>query len=136
VNIGDLRHRIALCSMKDVVEKDGMMSLSRVDIVRLWANVQAQNWMSSFISRAGYATQEGAHSPTHLITIRNQSWIEITSAAWVYEEKLKSAPRWYKVLGFTDAGDWLRLTTHLVERSDKAQPPVSGLRAQPSPVTL
>ena len=136
MNIGKLNHRIALCSMRDVVEAGGEMALTRHEVARLWAYIEPTSYLASFLSRSGYAIQESAMSPTHLITIRNLPNIEISSAAWVYEEKRQSAPRWYKVLGFTDMDNWVRLTTHLVERSDRAQAPVSGLAAQPSAVTL
>jgi hypothetical protein len=106
-------------------------------VIWTWAAIKMAKSLPSFLSPMGYAISESTESPTHSIIIRNLTDLEITSAAWVYEEKRKSAPRWYKFLGFSEEWDnWLLLRTHLVERSDKAQPPVDKLRAQPSNVVL
>ena len=38
--IAQLRHRIVLCTMQDVVEKDGRMHLTRKEVVETWARVR------------------------------------------------------------------------------------------------
>lgn len=134
--LSDLRNRVALCSMKDVVEKDGYMTLARDAVARVWGRVDSQTTLPSFIGPAGYAVIESEARPTHIITIRGRTGVDITSAAWVYEEFLKSPPRWYKVLGFFEDEGWLGLQCHLVEKSDMATPPRGELSPQPSRVRL
>jgi hypothetical protein len=57
--------------------------------------------------------------------------------AWIYEERLKTSPRWYKYLGFDDADEWILLSTHLIERSPDVLPPINNiLQPQPSNVRL
>src|SRR5262245_61687782 len=101
IKISDLSSRIALCTMQDVVEqKDGQMELRRKEVARLWACIRANTYTSSFLSPYGYyAKPEKADLQTHTVTIRRRTYLEITSAAWVYEERRITAPIWYKVLG-------------------------------------
>src|SRR5262245_27989579 len=134
--IAHLRHRVALCTMEDVVEKDGFMSLKRRPVAWVWAEIAMQWNLPTFIGASGYAIKETQDRTTHHISIRAGAGVIVTSAAWVYEERLKSPPRWYKVLGFGEADNWLVLTAHLLEMSDKAQPPVSDLSPQPQGVKL
>ena len=79
---------------------------------------------------------EEADRVTHIITIRGATEVDITSAAWVYEEFRKSPPRWYKVVGFSDVDRWIRMTCRLVERSDDAQPSENELAAVRQEVVL
>ncbi|MGY3615669.1 phage head completion protein [Bradyrhizobium sp. USDA 10063] len=124
--ISDLRNRVSLCTMHDVVEQGGVMTLSRTSIASVWAAIYAQPHLQSFISPYGYAIQEKAERPTHLITVRYKVDLDFTSAAWVYEERRKSPPRWYKVLGFYDNENWIVIHAHLVQRSEQASPPQSN----------
>jgi hypothetical protein len=133
--ISELKHRIALCTMKDVVI-DQEMHLSREAVTYCWANIEHMTNMASFLSRAGYAIMENAQRPTHRITVRAGLDLEYSSAAWVYEQRLRSPPRWYKVLGFVDECDWVMLECHLVEKSDNVQPVDSALTAAPQDVVL
>lgn len=127
--ISDLRFRVALCTMSDVVESGGLMTLSRTAIARVWAAIYAQPHIPSFMSPIGYAIKEKADRYTHRITLRYKIDLDFSSAAWVYEERLKSPPRWYKVLGFYDNENWINLHTHLVERSNNATEPRNPLSA-------
>ena len=134
--IGELSHRVALCTMQDVVRSGDTMELARVPVVWLWASVKAQFNMDSFISRQGFAIKELSDRVTHRIWIRSQVGLDITSAAWVYETFFKSAPRWYKVVGVSETDRWLALATHLVEKSDLASPTRGSLGPQPSAIPL
>lgn len=136
MKVSDLRNRVALCSMRDVVEKDGMMALTRHEVVRCWAQVKASTNLAVMLSQRGYAIKDGFTQLSHNITIRAGIGVDITSAAWVYEERLKSQPRWYKVLGFVEDGNWLVLSCHLVEKSDAVTPPQNALTAVPSNVIM
>lgn len=135
--IADLKYRIALCTSKDVVVSGAVMELRREAVVWTWAAIEHQTHMSSFLSRAGYAVQEPANRPTHRITVRAGLDLEYSSAAWVYEVRLKSAPRWYKVVGFVEEDCHVMLECHLVERNEDAKPVnVSPLKAAPQDVEL
>lgn len=133
--IAKLKHRIALCTMKDVVVGQDM-HLSREAVTYTWAAIEHMTHLSSFISRAGFAIHENAERGTHRITVRRGLDVEYSSAAWIYEQRLKSPPRWYKVLGFVDECDWIMLECHLVEKSDTAQPVDSPMRAAKQDVEL
>ena len=131
VKVADLSSRVAVCSMKDVVEQNGQMELRRKEIATLWACVRPNTVSMSFISPYGYAALEAADRRTHTVIIRRKTYLDITSAAWVYEQKRITPPLWYKVLGYYEEGCWLVLPVHLQEHSDQAQPPQSDLMLRP-----
>jgi hypothetical protein len=120
----DLKHRIELCSMREEVVNGATMELKRHAIIKCWAMIEHQYHMPSFMYHNGYAILENRERPSHVITVRNGLGVDISSAAWAYEERLKSAPRWYKILGFVEQGNWLSLYAHLHEKSDEAANPV------------
>jgi hypothetical protein len=124
--------------MEDVVEKDGFMTLARRPVLWTWAMIDAALNIASFLTPQGYAYKESRDAwRTHRILIRAQSGIEPTSAAWIYEWRRKSPPRWYKLLDATESDAWIFMLTHLIERSDKAQPPIAHpLVPMPSNVKL
>jgi len=122
--------------MKDVVEKDGQMELRRKEIATLWACVRPNTTTMSFISSQGYAIREAFDNRTHNIYIRRKTYLDISSAAWVYEQRRITAPLWYKVLGYYEEDCWIIMIVHLQEHSDRAQPPTGDLRPQPSKVVL
>jgi hypothetical protein len=136
IKISDLMHRIALCSMQDVVQDNGTMALTRKAVTWIWARIDPALNLNSFMSQEGYSFRNPVTQATHRVIIRAHSGLEITSAAWVYEQRRKSPPRWYKCLGFTESDAWILIPTHLMERSDNATPPVGDFRPQPSEVTL
>ncbi|WP_157787935.1 hypothetical protein [Bradyrhizobium elkanii] len=123
-----------MCTTKDVVDQDGALVLVRPTAAWLWAAIRQPR--PSFLSPLGYAVLEEADRVTHIITIRGAAGIEISSAAWVYETFLKSPPRWYKVVGFSDVDKWIRMTCRLVERNDSAQPSNGELSAARQDVAL
>jgi hypothetical protein len=109
--------------MLDVVEKDSVISLSRAPVAEMWAKIYALPHLPSFISPMGFAIKETANRVTHWITLRYKADLDFTSAAWVYERRLKSPPRWYKVVGYYDNEPWIVLHAHLTEKSVEANPP-------------
>jgi hypothetical protein len=136
-HISDFNHRVSLCTMLDVVDKDGVMQLTRKPIATCWAIIYSQPHLPSFIAPFGYAVKELAERVTHLITIKAAVGVDFTSSAWLYEERRKSLPRWYKVLGFYDRDHWITLHCHLVERSVNVTPPkptLDRLAAEPSEI--
>ena len=121
--ISDFRHRVSLCTMYDVVESGSTISLSRVPHAEMWAKIYALPHLPSFISPMGFAIKEKGDRVTHWITIRYKADLDFTSAAWIYEPRIKSPPRWYKVLGFYDSRLWITVHAHLVEKSVAVTPP-------------
>ena len=134
--IADLEHYVALCTTKDVIVDGATMELRREAVVWTWARIQSYYGFPMFHSPAGYAVLDPRTKITHGITVRLGLNIEVTSAAWVYEEPLKTPPRWYKVLGFSEPGQHVVLMVRLQEKSDAALPPLSDLSPQPSRVEL
>ena len=124
VRITDLNSRVSLCTAYDVVENESTITLRRAPVATCWAKIYALPHLPSFIGgQFGYAVKETAERITHWITLRAGIGLDFTSSAWVYEERRKSPPRWYKMLGFYDNGNWVVLHCHLVERSINAVPP-------------
>lgn len=124
--IADLIHKVALCSMDDVVEKNGVMSLTRVDAFRCWARIDLIT--TSLFSKEGFSVGETKEKRSHRIVIRGRTDTLISSAAWVYQEKLISQPTWYKVLGTGDVhgdGRFTFLDVRVYEVSDNAAKPVN-----------
>jgi len=127
--ISEFSHRVSLCTMHDVVENPSTMTLTRAPVAEMWAKIYALPHLPSFQSPYGYAIKENANRVTHWITLRYKVDLDFTSAAWVYEVRRKSPPRWYKVLGFYDNEPWVVLHTHLVEKSVNITPPHNQLTA-------
>lgn len=122
--IKDFKHRVAVCSMADVVDDSGRMWLSRKDVYHCWARIAVS--VSSMFSKEGQAVRQGRNERTHKITIRMRRDIDFTVAAWLYEERLQSPPRWFKVLSYQEqgeAGEFLELDCRLTERSAEASLP-------------
>lgn len=121
----ELKHRIALCAGKDVVTDGGTLVLVRQDVVNTWAKIEAK--AASMFSRQGFAIMEDGNKQTHLISIRMRRDIDITSSAWVYEERMQSGARWFKVLGIKDDGedsDVTILSCRLIQRGEDLVEPV------------
>jgi hypothetical protein len=132
--MANLVHRVALCTMLDVVSNDGYMELTRRPVAWLWAGIRQPR--PSYLAPSGYAIMEEADRVTHIITIRAKTEVHVSAAAWVYEEFLKSPPRWYKVIGFVDIDHFIRLHCRLYERSDEVRQPAHLLSAAPQDVSL
>lgn len=125
VLIRDLKHHCALCSGKDVVTDSGDIVLIREDVIRTWMKIEAKQ--TSMFSPAGYNIMENRERQTHLITLRMRRDLDISSAAWIYEERAQSGARWFKVLGIKDDGedgDFMTLSARLIEKGDSLVPPV------------
>lgn len=121
----DLKHRIALCAGQDVVTDNGTLILTRKDVLNTWAKIESK--AASMFSRQGFAIMEDRNKQTHLISIRMRRDIDITSAAWVYEERMQSGARWFKVLGIKDDGedsDVTILSCKIIQRGEDLVEPV------------
>lgn len=120
-------HRVQICSMKDVVDNNGTMQLARKDVYSCWAMIYGVK--GSMHSQAGYTIKENKDYRTHVIRIRHQRALDFTSAAWVYEARRKSPPRWFKILNMVDADEnsrFFEIEARLVETSVDAVAPVDA----------
>lgn len=124
--IRDFKHRVALCSMQDVITTDGVLELSREDVFHTWACIEAR--AGSQFSPVGFAIMESREAKTHEIFIRYRSDTEVTSKAWIYDERLKSSSRWFKILSvqdFNEDGQYWLFKCKLYERGDNVIPPTT-----------
>lgn len=112
------------------------MELRRIGVVLAWARIKSYYGLPAFVGQQGFTIVDAHTRATHAITVRLGYYLDYMSAAWVYEERLVSPPRWYKILGFSESGNWVTLTTRLVEKSDDALPPRSDLSPLTSNVAL
>lgn len=129
-------HRIAFCRQQDVVTRGSEMELTREQIVWTWARIRSYYGLSSYVSQQGFTVLDAKDKATHSITVRYGLDLSYTTMAWVYEQRRKSEPRWYKILGFAETQNWVTLNVHLVEKSFVANKPQTTLAPQPSQVEL
>lgn len=130
--------------MKDVVESGGQMSLARKDVYHCWARVVATS--NSYFNGAGDAIKQSRDARSHQICIRMRRDIDFTQAAWLYEERLQSGARWFKILDMREQnenGQYFEFDCRVVERGVSLQPPkpdapapVLGAVAMPAGVRL
>lgn len=125
LTIADRNARVTICSMEDVVQEAGYMRLFKKGIYSGWANVKAKTGGQMFAPQ-GVSINENLERASHTITMNYRADVMISSAAWIYQEFRKSAPRWYKILKVTeDVGCYFKFECRLVERSDDAAQPVA-----------
>ena len=125
-SIAQLAHRVAVCSQQDVVIDGDTINLVRRDAYHAWCAIE--NKMSSMYSPNGMAIMDDRNRQTHIITVRFRRDIDIASTAWLYEERLQSGNRWFKVLGIKetdDRGEFMVLSCRLIERGSESAPPVA-----------
>jgi hypothetical protein len=129
--ISKLRHRIEVCSAMDDIQ-NGQILLERKSIFTAWAAINAAK--ASFFGKDGFGIKESRDTETHVVMMRYRSDINISSAAWLYEERRKSSPRWYKILGVEDYCEdaiYWKFKCRLVERSDDAVRPTQDAPEKP-----
>lgn len=122
--VADLKHRVALCSQQDVVEEAASLVLVRKDVFHSWAAIWPK--ASSAFSPSGFVVKDPQDQQTHEIYIRYRPNFDITTSAWVYEERAKSPARWFRVIRITNVNEdsqWLCLRCKLYESSDNAPEP-------------
>lgn len=130
LSIAALKHRVQLCTMNDVVIEGEGMRLTRTDVFGAWAAIDAKR--GSMYAPGGVVIEENREVQSHLITIRYRYDFEISSAAWIFEEPLKSPPRWYKILAVKEATcEWWVLSCRIVEKSDFVSKPQEGEEKEP-----
>lgn len=137
--IGDRNHRVTICSSTDVVITPGELVKIRDGIVTGWAAISPSK--ASRFSKDGVAIDDDHMRKSHDIIMNYNPDLMITLAAWVYEARLKSPPRWFKiirVMNMDEASRYWKFECRLVESTDDIVKPVrepdhSGLSAVPMP---
>lgn len=125
--IRDLKHRVALCSAKDVVTDTGSLVITREDVLETWAKIESR--VESQFNKQGDNLDAKRTPRTHVITIRFRRDIDVTSTAWIYEARAQSGARWFKVLGIRDLNedsDWLVINASLLEKGIVPPPADEG----------
>lgn len=120
--IAKLKHRVKLCSQADVVTGDGEFTLSRATVLTVWAGIEVKQ-SSMFNREGGFAIGEANTRQTHVITTRYRRDIDIGQTAWIYEERLQSAPRWFKVLAVSDYDECWIFKCRLYQQGEAAVAP-------------
>lgn len=131
--ISDMIHRVAICTAKDVVVSGASIELSRELAFDTWAAITPHR--GSMFGKDGSAIKEDRERQSHVIKIRYRDDREISASAWIYEQRLKSSPRWFKILDVKDVDEVQRyweFSVRLVDRSDNTIAP-SNSPAVPLP---
>ena len=126
VSIGSRKHRIVVCASRDNIESSDTVSIVRRGVFDGWAAIELKR--SSSFSREGFSIQQGSEVVTHFVTMNYRPDVDITNAAWLYEERRVSPPRWFKIIryGELDERFW-RFEARLVEKSEDAPKPKAVL---------
>lgn len=119
--IAERTHKLLVCSAADVVVTSDTIVLEKKGIYSGWAKVVPKK--PSTYAPQGMTVEEPTDKPTHEITMNYRPDVEITSAAWLYEARLKSPPRWFKILSVMEKGDMFVFSCRLTERGDNAPKP-------------
>lgn len=121
----DRKHRVVICSQKSDIGTDGNLIVERVGVVRGWAAIDVAK--ASRFSRDGQVVSK-SQTPTHLITMNYNPDVSVSVSAWVYEHRLKSPPRWFKVLAVKNVDEcsrYMQLSVRLLEETDDAEEPTA-----------
>jgi head-tail adaptor len=128
ISIRDRGHLVSVCSASDVYEIDGRLEFRRTVAWDCYAAMRESR--GSQFSADGVALDQSKVA-SHKIAIPFRPNSEISAAVWIYEDRLKSSPRWFKVLDVKDMnedGRYWEFKCRLVERSDDV--------VKPAPVAL
>ena len=133
--IADKKHRVILCSAKTTAE-ESIAEVQKFAILASWAAIEEKK--ASQYNREGVAIRDSVDAKTHEIYINYRPDLDISVAAWIYESRLKSPPRWFKVLKIGEMSDlrhWC-IEVHLTEKSESSPVPVLSKPTQFSAVPL
>lgn len=125
--IADLKHKMFVCSAKDIVLDGETIVLERSAVYSGWAAVESKR-ASTFVPQ-GVSVSEPRETTTHVIAMRYRSDIQVSSSAWLYEERRKSAPRLFKITRVVEDCDFFYFHCRLTERGDLITP-VAGIERE------
>lgn len=125
MGLSDLRHRLVLCRQDDVISSEAGFQLRREEVKTVLASVTEKS--GTPYTKSGHANSGDGR--THIIMIRYRPSLNLSEMAWLYEKRVKSSPRWFKVLsiGQTEESStpYWKINAKLVERSDDAPKPTN-----------
>lgn len=124
VRVADRKHRVVLCSQKSDIDENGNLLVERRGMITGWAAIDIVK--PSRFSNGGNVVSK-AEQPTHRITMNFNPDVNVSVSAWIYEHRLKSPPRWFKVLSVANVGEssrFMQMTVRLTEVTDEAEAPV------------
>lgn len=123
--IAKFRHRLALCSQQDVVTENGTLLLARETVRHVRAMIDPKK--ASTFSAQGATHKESRDARTHVIKTRYHTDLNVSTYAWLHEARLKSSPRWFKILSVVETEDGGQrlfvFDCRLVERADDIPEP-------------
>jgi hypothetical protein len=93
--IKKFKHRVQVCSAEDVVV-NGKLEFRQKFIYDGWAMINPRRTQT--FSMEGQTVFEEKDRRTHFIHMRYNPNVLLTTSAWIYEARLKSPPRWFKIL--------------------------------------
>jgi hypothetical protein len=123
--IANLRHRVTICRQDDIIMDGTDMRLNREGVWQAWADIEAKR--ASTFSPQGMSMMDNRNQRSHIITARYRDDTNISAMAWIYEERIKSSPRWFKILSVNQTeckgSQFFNFDCRVVERSDTAAKP-------------
>lgn len=125
--IKKFKHRVLICSQDDVVIDNSGISLIRKGIYEAWAMIEPKK--PSTFGIDGSAVLDPTKNRTHVIVTRFRSDIDVTASAWIYEKRLKSPARWFKILSFVDENEdseYFAFTCRVMEAGEGLTEPVDA----------
>lgn len=125
--IGMLNSDVQICVAEDVIT-DGELQLKRKAKIKGWAYIV--NSLASTFSTGGHTTFQERDKRTHKIWMRYMDDLNVSTAAWIYEDRGTSSPRWYKILGIIEVhkgNHWFVFDCRLVSRGDNIAVPIKEL---------
>lgn len=130
LTIAERKHRLTIFRADDVVINGASIVLKKEAIYKGWGKIEAK--APSTFAPQGVSVEENVAKHNHIISMNYRSDILISSAAWIYEERLKSAPRLFKILSVTETCELFKFYCRLTERGDNAILPVAPEPKKPS----
>jgi hypothetical protein len=108
-----------MCREEDIIV-DGEFRIKKDGIRSAMAKITQIR--KSKLSRTGNELRT-TDDATHSIEIRSTYGVEYTNSAWIYEHRLRSSPRWFKVNGILEDVDFTAFSVVLSERGDQVAEP-------------
>lgn len=115
-------YRVALCSEKDVIPDPEKFLVYKKFIYEAWASIEVKK--ASQFTRDG-VSMEDHKKVTHKIMMNYRSDVDISFAAWIYDKRLKSPPRWFRILKVSDDSEFFTFEVRLAENSEDAAKPAT-----------
>lgn len=123
ISIAARKHRFHVCRQDDVVIDGGTFLVAREGLYVGWGALELKS--GSFYGKNGAVVEESRNTVRGTIWMRYRPDVLISDGAWIYEERLQSAPRWFKILSVQEDidGDFV-FAVRPVERGDDVLSPV------------